>query len=223
MGRAAALADERDPPAGAADARRRGKRRGRRAADPPAGERGRGQRRADPRRSCASAAAARPSSPPSSAASWSRRVGGHGGAPDLADHRGEAAVAQPFLHHRQHLLVVAAFGVEQAVGRQPRLRQARARTDRGRRSAQSTGAPRRRSARRARRGTGWRRHRRWARASRRPPRAAPPPSPPPASRASTASMPNGRHGRPRPQPAHSIARISARKAASRSARAGLTA
>jgi hypothetical protein len=35
---------------------------------------------------------------------------GHGAGPHLAHHRGQAAMAQPFLHHRQHLFVTAAFG-----------------------------------------------------------------------------------------------------------------
>ncbi len=51
--------------------------------------------------------------------------GGHAGAADLADDRTQAAVPQPLLHHRQRILVPAAFGVDNAVGRETGLRQSR--------------------------------------------------------------------------------------------------
>ena len=99
-------------------------RRGRRAADPPAGDGGRRRGQRIGVRPCASAAAS------GRRARLPRRRAGAGGwrpwsaRADLADHRGEAAVAQPLLHHRQHLLVVAAFGIDQPVGRQPGQREA---------------------------------------------------------------------------------------------------
>src|SRR4029078_12501159 len=39
----------------------------------------------------------------------------------FADHRSEAAVAQPLFHYREHILIAAAFGVEQTLRRQPHL------------------------------------------------------------------------------------------------------
>jgi len=39
----------------------------------------------------------------------------------FADHRSEAAVAQPLFHYGEHILIAAAFGVEQTLRRQPHL------------------------------------------------------------------------------------------------------
>lgn len=123
MRRAAALADQSDPPASAADpflgidpVRRR--RRGG-AADPPAraGGGGGGQRllvRAPPAPEQQRRRAAILGGELEAARGRHRRP------PRLADHRREAAVPHPFLHHRQHLVVVPAFGVEQAIRPQPR-------------------------------------------------------------------------------------------------------
>ena len=122
---AAALADERDLPAGAADPRRvdAGQRRGRARSRSASGCRRRTAGERIGARPCASGEAGKPAS-----RSPRRRAGGGGWRPcrpaRLADHRGEAAVAHAFLHHRQHLRIVAALGEEQAVRRQPRLREA---------------------------------------------------------------------------------------------------
>ena len=130
-------------------------------------------------------------------------------------------MAKPLLHHRKHILVAAAFGIEQAVRREPGQSEA------GREQIGPAQRPQhraRRGARRCRRRTRWRRHRRRGPARRPPLRAGPPTaSPPPASRRSIASTPKGRHspglGSRRPT---SIARTSARRAASRSERAELS-
>jgi len=46
---------------------------------------------------------------------------GHRGAPYLADHGAQAAVAQPFLHQREQFGIVACLGIEDTLGREPRL------------------------------------------------------------------------------------------------------
>lgn len=122
MGRAAALPDERDLPAGAADPFMR-QERGGRAGDPPAGERRRreGERiRVQP----APAPQQQGRAAPFLGGELEPARRGRRQPPDLADRCGEAAMAGPLLHHREHLLVIAAFGVEQAIGSQPRLGQA---------------------------------------------------------------------------------------------------
>ncbi|SEJ59663.1 hypothetical protein SAMN05428950_102151 [Sphingomonas sp. OV641] len=47
--------------------------------------------------------------------------GTHGGTLHLADHRAEAAVAQPLLHQREQLGIVACLGIEDALGREAGL------------------------------------------------------------------------------------------------------
>ena len=47
--------------------------------------------------------------------------GGGGGALRLADHRTQAAVAQPFLHQRKQLSIIRCLGIEYAVRFQPDL------------------------------------------------------------------------------------------------------
>ena len=42
---------------------------------------------------------------------------GHGRADDFADHRCQAAVPEPFFHHRQRVFVLAAIGIDQPVRR----------------------------------------------------------------------------------------------------------
>ncbi len=117
MGRSAALADQGDAPAGAADAGE-GQGGGRGAGDPPAGHRRRGLAE---RIGAGLAPAPQQQSrrPALLGGELEPAAGGHRHPPRLADQGGEAAVAHPLLHHRQYLLVVAAFGVEQAVRRQP--------------------------------------------------------------------------------------------------------
>jgi len=119
---AAALADERDLPAGAADAVM-GQRRGRCASEPPAGERGRGLRQRIGART-APAPEQQGRSPAFLGGELEPPARGHRQPPDLADHSREAAVANPLLDHRQHLLVIAAFGIDEAIGSQPRLGEA---------------------------------------------------------------------------------------------------
>ena len=134
---AAALPGERDMPAGAADPLIRpnpgmspnpcmspnpflSQGLGRCAGDPPAGER----RRREAKRIHVRLAPA-----PQHQGRAASFLGGelepagrsHCQPSHLADHGGEAAVARALLHHRKHLLVIAAFGVEQAIGRQPGL------------------------------------------------------------------------------------------------------
>ena len=76
--------------------------------------------------------------------------GGHRRPAHLADHSGEAAVAKPFLHHRQNILVAVAFGVEDPVREEGPRRPGRGRTGNRRlRSAQRT-SPGRRAATEAR-------------------------------------------------------------------------
>jgi len=117
MGFAAALAGEGDVPPRAADAGRRERRRGRRA-DPPAGDGG--GRGGEGILGQASSAAQQQRGRAAFLGGELEAAGrGHRHAPCLADHRGEPAVAQPLLHHRQHILVAAAFGVEDALRLQP--------------------------------------------------------------------------------------------------------
>lgn len=47
--------------------------------------------------------------------------GGHADAPRLADHRAQRAMAQPLLHQRQYLGIVRRLGIEDPLGREPRL------------------------------------------------------------------------------------------------------
>ena len=117
MRRAAALAGELDPPAGAADPGN-GQRRGGRAGDPPAGDGG-GRRASGSSPLRRQRRSIKAGVPPLLGGELEPAGGGHAGAADLADHRGEAAMAQPLLHHRQHFLVAAAFGIEQPVRRRP--------------------------------------------------------------------------------------------------------
>ena len=49
----------------------------------------------------------------------------HRHAPRLAHHRAQAAMAQPFLHDREQFVIVLRFGIQDALGGQPRLIQAR--------------------------------------------------------------------------------------------------
>ena len=161
MRRAAALAGERDLPAGAADPFMRQSGRGRRAGDPPAGERRR--RRAERIRVRLAPA---PQHQGHAAAFLGGELepagGGHGQRAPPRRPRRRGCRGAPLLHHRKHLLVVAAFGIEQAIGRQPRLGEARReQVAAGQRPEHLAAlAPRPwRSARRARRGTGSRRPR----------------------------------------------------------------
>lgn len=119
----AALANEFDLPAGAAEAVIR-HRRGRRAADPPAGDGG-GRRRqrvflrlapAAEQQSRQALALGGELQPPSR---------GHIGAFRLAQHRGETAMTDAILHHREQFGIVPAFGIKDQVGSQTRLRQSR--------------------------------------------------------------------------------------------------
>ena len=123
MGLAAALAGELDGPARAADAGDDERRR-RRAADPPAGDGGRG---GGERIGAALPPAAQQQGEGFAflGGELEPARGGHRHAAGLADHRAEAAVAQPFLHHRQHFRLVAAVGVEHMLRRQAGLRQPR--------------------------------------------------------------------------------------------------
>ena len=108
-----------DPPAGAADAVM-GKRRRRRGGEAPAGCRsGRSEQRigihflpvAKQQGRCFALLSGE----------LETAGGGHFGALHFADHSGEAAVAHAFLHHRQHLFVIAAIGVKEAIGLEPDL------------------------------------------------------------------------------------------------------
>jgi len=118
----AALADERDLPAGAADTVVRQGRCGR-PGEPPAGERGRrlGER-VIPGPAPAPEHQRRRAALLGGELEPARR--GHRHPPDLADHRREAAMAHPLLDHREHLIVAPAFGVNETIRGQPRLRQA---------------------------------------------------------------------------------------------------
>ena len=122
MGGAAALPDERDLPARAAHPfMLQGS--GRRAGDPPAG----GRRRRQAERILVRLAPA-PQQQGRAAAFLGGELEparrGHRQPGDLADRGGEAAMARALLHHRKHLLVIAAFGEEQAIGGQPRQSEA---------------------------------------------------------------------------------------------------
>ncbi len=120
---AAALADQLDSPARARDPLSRKLERGHAADPPPA----RGRRRNGQRILAAA--------PPAPQHQDHGRIvlggeleaagGGHAGAADLADDRGQAAMPQPLLHHRQRILVAAAFGVDDAAGREASLRESR--------------------------------------------------------------------------------------------------
>ena len=206
MRRAAALADEGDPPAGAADPRRCGQRRGGRAGDPPAGERGRRARRADPRRPPRQRRSSKAGVPPSSAASWSRRVAAMAARPTSPTTAARLPWRTPFLHHRQHLLVVAAFGVEQAVRRQPRLRQAgREQIAAGERPEHLAVAPRAKRAAAAARNRVAAASSPGAGAAAAASCSARPPARRRRAGVSTASIPKGRHGRAPPAtPARSM-------------------
>ena len=110
-------------PAGPAETGIR-ERRGGRAADPPAGD-GSGRR------------GERVGAPfPPAAQQQSRRAAflgtelepakaRHLGTRDFAHHRGKPAMAQPFLHHRQKLGIVAAIGIENPVWGQTRQSEGR--------------------------------------------------------------------------------------------------
>lgn len=123
MGFAAALAGEDDVPAGAGDAGD-GEVGGRHAADPPSSHRrgGEGKRvGAGPAR-----AQQHQRHRPALLGGKLEPAGrGHAGTAHLADDGGKAAVPKPFLHHRQHLFVAAAFGIQEPVGRKPGLGQRR--------------------------------------------------------------------------------------------------
>jgi len=123
MGFAAALPHQLDPPARATDAldRERGRGRGR---DPPARDRGgrNGERvaalagMAFEQQSDRLAALGRELQPPGI---W------HRGALHLADHSAQAAMPYPLLHQREQFGIVIRLGIDDAVGREPRLVQAR--------------------------------------------------------------------------------------------------
>lgn len=121
MCRPAALTDQVDAPARASDAAGR-QRLGRHAADPPAA--GRGGRHG--RRILAVATPALEHQCHGSAIfrrqlkTAGRR---HARAPDFANDAGKAAMPQPLLEHGKSLLIPAAVGIDQLVGRQPRLSQ----------------------------------------------------------------------------------------------------
>jgi len=124
---AAALPDQSDPPAGAAEPFERadrgiGQRRRGRAADPPAGRR---RRRRGERIGAGLAPAAEQKRRGAALLGGELEPagGGHLDPAHLADHSGEAAVPHPLLHHRKRLLVIAAFGVDHPLRRQPRLGQ----------------------------------------------------------------------------------------------------
>jgi len=123
MGLAAALSDQLDLPARARDPLRRQFKR-RHATDPPAAHRRRWRgKRILP------AAAPAPKHQGHDRAVLGGELepagGGHAGAAYLADDRGQAAVAKPFLHHRKAVFIAAAFGINQSAGGQASLGQGR--------------------------------------------------------------------------------------------------
>lgn len=121
--RAAALPHQFDPPAGAADTVM-GKRRRRRGGETPAGRRrGRDEERIGV--GLLPMAEQQSRRPALLGGKLETAAGRHFGAPHFADHGGEAAMAHPLLHHRQHFFVSATFGIEQAIRLQANLRQGR--------------------------------------------------------------------------------------------------
>ena len=201
MRRAAALADERDPPAG--------------PAEPLLGAipKGKGEEGAQPIRQrvqAAEGAASGASSalrqrrsskaavPPSSAASWRRRVAAMSARFTSPTTAARLPWRTPSSITREQFRIVAAFGKEQPVRRQPGLGEARREQippgQRPEHLASRLAVP----AAREKRAASAARNRVAAASSPasgspRPPRAAPAASPPPASRSSTAGEPERQH------------------------------